>query len=259
MWVTERLGLHRLKGEERHIVGGNPRRAQPRRDRRRRQILGLDALQRLDIAGIGRDRGRRRRLRPELGAHRAREIGVGRLPGLRLGIAEHGVAEFGENIVLFAAEQGGDARRIDAAGLVQRDGERVGGVLDHGRSRWGDHPLGEDGAMAGDAALEVIFLDRGDEPAIGIVEERREIRAAMRLPHLAGLGIGLRGDGGEIDRPEIADERRVGDAQRALRVRPGLIGFLRAQDLAHRVADRNEAADDAGGLRSGCRRRCGGA
>ena len=154
------LGLHRLKGEERHILGGNPGRAEPRRDCRGRQILGLYARQGLDIAGKDRIEGGGFGCRPELGADSTREVGVGRLPGLRLRIAEHGVAEFGENIGLLAAEQGGNSCRIDAAGLVQRDGERVGGALDHGRSRRGDHPLGEDGAVAGDAALEVIFLDQ---------------------------------------------------------------------------------------------------
>ncbi len=63
-------------GEQRHILGGDSGRAQPRRDRRGRQILGLHALERLDIAGKGRVEGGGFACRPKLGAHRARMVTV---------------------------------------------------------------------------------------------------------------------------------------------------------------------------------------
>ena len=49
-----------------------------------------------------------------------------------------------------------------------------------------------------------------------------------------------------VDRPEAADEACVGDAQPHLRRRPGLVGSLRAQDIAHGIADRQQGADDLG-------------
>jgi hypothetical protein len=66
----------------------------------------------------------------------------------------------------------------------------------------------------------------------------------MGLPLLAGLRVGRDRDDGVVDRPEAADEVAVGDAQPDLRLRPGLVGGLRAQHIAHRVADRQQGADD---------------
>ena len=48
--------------------------------------------------------------------------------------------------------------------------------------------------------------------------------------------------------PKLADEGRVGDAQPDLGLRPWAVCGLRAQHLAHRVADRQQGADDLGGL-----------
>ena len=160
------------------------------------------------------------------------------------GIAEHGFAELGERGVRIAVEQFGQVVDIDAAGLVEGDGERVGGGRDQWRGRRGDHPLAEDRPHAGEAAFEVVILDAGDQPAIGIVGEWREVRPAMGLPLLAGLRIGRDRDDGVVDRAEAADEAAVGDAQPDLRLGPGLIGGLGAQHIAHRVADRQQAADD---------------
>ena len=100
---------------------------------------------------------------------------------------------------------------------------------------------------AGEAAFEVVVLDAGDQPAIGVVGERRQVRAAVRLPLLAGLGVGGDRDDRVVDRAEAADEAAVGDAQPDLRRRPGLVGGLGAQHIAHRVADRQQGADDLGG------------
>ena len=134
---------------------------------------------------------------------------------------------------------------IDAAALVEHDGERIGGRGDDGRRRRRDHPLGEDRPGLRRLRLEIVVLDRGDEPAIGIVEERREVRPAVRFAHLAGLFVLDRRHDGGVDRPEVADEARPGDAKPDLRLLPGLVRLLAFEDLAHGVADRDQLADDA--------------
>ena len=160
------------------------------------------------------------------------------------GIAEHRFAELGQGGLGIAVQQFGQVVDIDAAGLVEGDGERVGRGRDQRRCRRGDHPLAENRPHTGEAAFEIVILDAGDQPAIGIVGEGREVRPAMGLPLLAGLRIGRDRDDGVVDRPEAADEAAVGDAQPDLRLCPWLIGGLGAQHVAHRVADRQQGADD---------------
>ena len=74
---------------------------------------------------------------------------------------------------------------IDHAGLVQRDRERIGGARDLRRDGRMEHPLGEDRALPRDAGLDVVVLDRGDEPDVGIVEEGLKVRPADGLADLA--------------------------------------------------------------------------
>ena len=133
---------------------------------------------------------------------------------------------------------------IDAAGLVEGDGERIGGGRDQRCGRRGDHPLAEDRPHAGEAAFEIVILNAGDQPAIGIVGERREVRPAMGFPVLAGLRVDHDRDDGVIDRPEAAHEVAVGDAQPELSLCPRLISRLRAQHIAYRFADRQQGADN---------------
>ena len=71
----------------------------------------------------------------------------------------------------------------------------------------------------------------------------------MRFPCLSGLGVGRGRDDGVADRPEVPDEGGVADAQPDLSLGPRTIGHLCTQHVAHRVADRDQAADDAGRLR----------
>ena len=156
----------------------------------------------------------------ELGADGTRQIGVVRFPGFRAGIAEHRFAELGQGGLGIAVQQFGQVVDIDAAGLVEGDGERVGRGRDQRRGRRGDHPLAEDRPHAGEAAFEVVILDAGDQPAIGIVGEWREVRPAMGFPLLAGLRVGRDRDDGVVDRSEAADEAAVGDAQPDLRLAP---------------------------------------
>ena len=89
-----------------------------------------------------------------------------------------------------------------------------------------------------------MILDAGDQPAIGIVGEGREVRAAMGFAVLAGLRVGRDRDDGVVDRTEATEEPAVGDAQPDLGRLPGLTGGLGAQHIAHRVADRQQGADD---------------
>jgi len=88
----------------------DPRRAEPRGDVGRLQVFGLDALEGLDIAseagiaGGGGDRG------GELGPNWAREILVGRLPGLdcsggEIGIEVDALAELGFGFLAAASEE----------------------------------------------------------------------------------------------------------------------------------------------------------
>ncbi len=110
--------------------------------------------------------------------------------------------------------------------------------------RRGDHPLAKDWSHAGEAAFEVMVLDAGDQPAIGIVGEGREVRAPMGFAVLAGLRVGRDRDDGVVDRTEAPQEPAIGDAQPDLGRLPGLTGGLGAQHIAHRVADRQQGADD---------------
>ena len=52
---------------------------------------------------------------------------------------------------------------------------------------------------------------------------------------------------GVVDRPEVADEGGIGDAEPDLRLSPGTVGGLGAQHVADGVADRQQGADDLGG------------
>ena len=79
-----------------------------------------------------------------------------------------------------------DMVEIDAALLIEHDCERISRTGDHGRRRRGNHPLAEDRAGAGGVSIEIVVFDRGNKPAIGIVEKGREVRTAVCLADLAG-------------------------------------------------------------------------
>ena len=70
----------------------------------------------------------------KFGADGTGQIGVVGLPGFRARVAEHRLAELGERGLRIAVEQLGQMVDIDAAGLVERDGERIGGGRD--QRRW---------------------------------------------------------------------------------------------------------------------------
>ena len=100
------------------------------------------------------------------------------------------------------------------------------------------------GPDARDAGLDVVVLDRGDEPDVGIVEEGLKVRAADGLADLAVWSSSL-GDRRQVNRAELSLEMSVGRAQPDLRPTPGKIACLSAQDVANGVANLDEAPDDA--------------
>ena len=131
---------------------------------------------------------------------------------------------------------------------MQGYGERVLGRLDHRRRLRMEHALAKDRSMLRRSAFEIVILDRGDQPDVGVVEEGLKVRATEGLARLALGGHGL-ADRRQVDRAEVADEEGVGRAQPDLRRSPGFIVRLRAQNLADGVANGDQAADDAGVLR----------
>ena len=184
----------------------------------------------------------------QLGADGAGQIGIRGFPQLGARVAVYRGPEFRQRGLRVPFEQLGQMVEIDAADRAQCHGERVGRTGYQRRGGRGDHPFAKHRPHAGEAGFKIKILDAGDQPAIGVVGERGEVRAAVRLPLLAGLRVGRGGDDGVVDRPEITDERRIGDAQLDLVRRPGGVGGLRAQHVAHRVADRQQGADDFGGF-----------
>ena len=222
--------------------GRNPRGAEAGGDSGGRDVLRLGFEQRLDVSGILGVEGGGRLSGGELGPHRAGEIGVRRLPALGHGIAEDRGAQLLQRLVRLAFQQLGQTLGIDMADLVEGDGERVGGRGDERRRRRRDHALIEDRTLAGDAGVQVVILDAGDQPAIRVVGEVREVRAAVDLPLLAGLRVLEGGDDGVVDRAVVADEARIGRSQLDLGLRPGPAAGLGAEHFAHGIADRHEGA-----------------
>ena len=241
------LGAHHLARKGLDDVGRDPGGAGPRGDVGRADVLRLDSAQRDHVPLVLRIERGGRFGDGEPGPHGARQVGVGRLPLCGLRVAEDGRAEFGQRGVRVALQQVGQVIEIDAPGLVQGDGERVGGGRDQWCDRRRDDPFGEDRPFAGEARLDVVAFDAGDQPAVRIVGEMREIGSPMRFPLFAGLRVGDRGDHGVVDRAEVADEGRIGDAETDLRLCPGAIGGLGAQHVADGIADRQEGADHLGG------------
>jgi hypothetical protein len=184
----------------------------------------------------------------ELHAHGAGQVGIRRLPGLGQGIAEDRGTKLRERGIRFAFEKLGQAVGIDAAGLVEGDRKGVGRRGDCRRRRGRDDAVAKDRAHAGEPAFEVVVLNAGHQPAIRVVGERSQVGAAVSFAFLAGFRVGRDGDDGMVDRPEVADEGRVGDAQPHLGLRPWAVCRLCAQDLAHSVAERQQGADDPSGL-----------
>jgi hypothetical protein len=238
------LSIHRLFDEGDHVRGGNPWRTEPCCDVGGLEVRRLHALKRRDIALIGRIKRGRGFSNLQLFPDRTGEVGVSGLPRAIRGVAEDGAAKFGDHVLHIAVHQLGDVVDVDTAALIQHDGERVSRAGDHRHRRRRDDAIGEKGSRLRGVGFEVVILDRGDEPAIGVVKEGLDVRPAMRLAHLAALVVFRHGHGREIDRAKITDEVRPGDAQPDLRVLPRLVKLLRFQHFTHSIADRDQLADD---------------
>jgi hypothetical protein len=239
--------------ESGHDIGGDPRRAEARGDVGGLEVLGQSLFERRDIALIARIKRRGGLDGRELVADLARQIGVGRHPDFsvegdgRLGIEENAIPQFGDRRLARPTEKLGDAVEIDEARFVQGYGERVLGRLDQRRRLRMEHALAKDRSMLRCSAFEIVILDRGDQPDVRVVEEGLKVRATEGLARLA-LGRHGLADRRQVDRAEVAHEEGVGRAQPDLRRSPGFIISLGAQNLADGVANRDQAADDAGVL-----------
>jgi len=66
----------------------------------------------------------------------------------------------------------------------------------------------------------------------------------MVLAFLSNLLVGRDGHDRVVDRPEVANKTRIGEAQPDLWRRPWPVGCLGAQQLTDGIADRQQRADD---------------
>ncbi len=242
--VDADVGFHFLLYEGDDVSGWDPWRAETRGDVGGAKIGRLNIGQGADIALIGRielGRGLRRR---ELGADSARKIPVSSLPRSIGRIAEDCLAQLVDHISGIAVQQLGDMVDVNVPAVVQHNGERICRRCDGRRGRRRDHAFGKDRTGFRRVRLQIIVLDRGDQPAIGVITEGRQVWLAMSLLDLASLGILLNRDDGVIDRSKIPHEARPGDTQPHLQITPGPICFLRLQHLAHRIADGDQLRND---------------
>ena len=69
------------------------------------------------------------------------------------------------------AQKFGNAVALDHAGLMQGDGKRVLNGLHQRRCFRMQYALSEDRSVFRGSAFEVVILDRGDQPDVGVVEE----------------------------------------------------------------------------------------
>ena len=233
------FGVHGLAHEGDDVGRRYPGAAEPSGDVGRAKICGLHGGERPDVALEGGIERRPRLGRIQLLAHGTGEIGVRHLPRAVRRILKDDVAKLGDDGGGVLMHEFGDLIEIDAAALVQDDGERVGGRGDHRRGGWGDDPLGKDRPRPRGVGVEIVVFDRGDEPAIGIVEERLKVRPPVAFPDLAGCLVFDHGNRGVIDRTELAHEARPRDAQAHLGLLPRSVLCLAGEHLAHGVADRD--------------------
>ena len=204
-------------------------------------VLGLHQAQGLSIAGIGGAGALGGR---ELGAHVAREIDIGGVPDLGVGVLIDEVAQLGDDLPDGRRIERRDIRQINDAPLVQGDQQPFLGAL-HGRS-WRvapDHVVVHDGRFLGQARALVIVLQGHDQHGVRIVAERHEVRHAPD-------GGAIRGGRQRrlVDRAVGRHEAVVDAGERpagllALPFGPALV--LGAQDTAGVVAEGDERGQAA--------------
>ena len=188
--VDQRLHAHDFFAEFRNHVGGDPRRAKACGDFRGFEVFRHGLLQRVDVAleagvfarGFGGDR--------QALADVAGQIGVGGVPSSRPVLCATGSRKMrspSSAVAVSRATPKSSAirSRSTMSGFVEHDGERVGRAGDFRRGRRVQHALAEDRSLAGVAGFDVVVLDRGDQPDVGIVEEGLEIGPAHGFADLA--------------------------------------------------------------------------
>lgn len=215
------IGLYRLFYEGEDVVCRDPRRAETGCDVGGPKICRLDTLQSLHVAGEGWIQVRRRTCGQQLRPDWTGQIGIGDLPGTVGRIAEDCLTQFVDDIIDITVQKLGDMIGIDMTAFVQNHRERIRCRGGHGRRRRRDDPF--DRLGLGGVGLKIVVLDRGYQPAIGIVEERHQVRPAMDFPDLTGFRILRRRDGGDVDRTEFVHEARPGNPQRHLGLSPRLV------------------------------------
>ena len=95
-------------------------------------------------------------------------------------------------------------------------------------------------------AVGVIVFDGGDQPAVGVVHHRRNVRPAGPFDHIAVLVRLAFADQQLVDRSVLADKRSVSVRQAVLGGFPGAVALLGAQHVPNGVTDWDKATDDGG-------------
>ena len=170
-----------------------------------------------------------------------RQVGVGGLPFLRLGIAVDQIAQLGGDLRLRLAVELGDIGQVNRAAMIERNQQPLLGARHVSNRRLGaDHVLPHDRGFFGFSGRLVIFLQRHDQHGVGVFAELDQVG------HPAdGAAVLGGGEGRLVDRPVLADEAVVKAVQLttlglAGGFRPSLV--LRLED----AAGLNEHADFGG-------------
>ncbi len=236
-----------LAAEGLDVGGRDPGRAEAGGDLARLQLAGQHGLQGGDVglpAGIEAGRGLGL---VELGPDIARQVPAGRHQLSRSRVLPRGVAQLRPGRLDIGAQQLGDTHQVEGAGLVQADGDRLGGVVDpQPLHRRGDDAPVEDGRPPGHLGLVVEDLQRRDEGPVGIVAEAAH--AGPDAPHhvLAGVGVHPPGAGRAeaVERPVHPAVGAVGVGQLALEAgQLGIAGagHLGGQHRSRRVTQADQA------------------
>ena len=238
--------MEQIGGEGLDVGFGHPGRSQVAVDVAGQHVLRLHASQGLGVAGEGGAGGLRR---GELGPHVAGEIGVGRLPGLGLRVAEDQVAQLGDHPLLRLAVERSDEGQIDRALLVEGDEQPLLGAGDRRDGRLAaHHVLLHDGGLASLAGDLVVLLQAHDEHGVGVLAELDQVGHAAD-----DVAVGGGAEGGLVDGSVGADEALIGPVEFAagvvaVRLGPALV--LRLQDAAGAVAQSHQGGQALAGERA---------
>jgi len=221
----------------RHIVTGQPGRAQPDVNLLGREVGRLNGLERLDVRGESRISDRRGPGSGQLLADVAREVLVIGFPCLGLGVQEDQAPQLGQEVLHRTGQEPRHVVQVHAAALVQGHEQ---GFLRRGRGRHGlpvlDRPLVEDGGLGGDFGLVVVELQRQQQWQVRVPVERALVGPVIdgaepphkpvvrRVELLAGFENPLFGAAAELGAEAVANGVTYRDE--AANARPGLAGQI---------------------------------